>query len=33
MLVSIYVTFKFSRNDFFYRMNQEIIEIEKLEKE
>ncbi len=33
MLVSIYITFKFPKNEFFNRMNKEIIEMEKLEKE
>ena len=33
MIVSIYVNFKFSINESFKRINQEIIEIEKLEKE
>ena len=33
MIVSIYINFKFSINETFKRINQEIIEIEKLEKE
>lgn len=33
MIVSIYVNFKFSINESFKRINQEIVEIEKLEKE